>query len=220
MQWFIVPSFLIASMYVTIMICFFIGWIRLKTSHNSKSVSGIKISVLIALRNEESNIPNLIQSLIKQEFSPGDLEIILVDDHSTDNTLEVLQNITREQPQFHILSLPDNQNGKKAALRFGQAQSTGEILLLTDGDCQPGPTWLATMLNAFSEENTGMVLGPVILSPANTRFQKLQQLEYMSMVVSGAGSTGIGRPKLPPTCSIKTPLLFNKNTLSEQATKN
>jgi biofilm PGA synthesis N-glycosyltransferase PgaC len=197
MQWFIILSLLIASLYATIMICFFIGWNKLKPTQNLKHTSNIRLSVLIALRNEESNIPNLIQSLIEQDFSQGDLEILLVDDHSTDNTLEILRNTTKKLSQFRILSLPEGRSGKKAALRFGQAHSNGEILVLTDADCQPGPTWLTSMINTFSEEKTGMVLGPVIMAPANTRFQKLMQLEYMSMVVSGAGSTGYSTTASP-----------------------
>ncbi len=196
MQWFIISSFLIAFLYALTMIFFLKGWHNVQPSGKRELVPGIKLTVLIALRNEESNIPGLIHALTKQDFPLEDLEILLVDDHSSDNTLGVLRSSTSKLPHFQIISLPERQSGKKAALRFGQTHSTGEILLLTDGDCRPGPAWFTTMLSACTEKDIGMVIGPVILAPAPTGFQKIQQLDYMSMVVSGAGSVGMGRPIL------------------------
>lgn len=208
MLWFLIPSFLIAICYATIMILFLKGWHTLSKSKKTRNLPEKNLSVLIAFRNEEANILTLITALRKQEYPEDKLEIILVDDHSTDHSLEISKNAGKELPNFQIISLPDNLHGKKAAIRFGLSHVKGEILLLSDADCLPPPSWCRTMLNSFYDKETGLVLGPVILAPALTTFQKIQQLDYMSMLVSGAGSVGIGKEILAfgPNMAVRTSL--------------
>jgi len=178
------------------MILFLKGWESLQSKEVHPKSTGEKLSVLIAFRNEEDRIPQLIDSLTHQDYPKENLEVILVDDHSTDSSLKKLQGVSEEYSYFRVLSLPEGKKGKKEALRYGQSKASGDILLLTDADCLPGPSWMKSMQNACSQSRGGLVIGPVKLSPALTEFQKIQQLDFMSMVMSGAGSLGIGRPIL------------------------
>lgn len=195
-MWLIISTFLFGLMYAIIMILFLRGWKNLKTLKIGEPVEDAKISVIIALRNEADNIKPLIKSLNNQNIAQTNHEIILVNDHSSDDSLNSLEQLTKNHPQYKILSLPEALSGKKQALRFGYENSTGDVLLFTDADCLPGSSWIKMMLNAIITHNYDLILGPVLLSPAKTVFQKIQQLDYMSMLMSGAGALGIGIPIL------------------------
>lgn len=86
------------------------------------------------------------------------------------------------------------QKGKKAALTLGIVHAKGEIILTTDADCRIKPEWIQTMVNQFNE-HTMMVTGAVELS-ASTFFEKLQQVEFASLIASGAATLGWSRPSM------------------------
>jgi glycosyltransferase involved in cell wall biosynthesis len=114
----------------------------------------VKISVIIAAKNEENNIETLIESLKNQNYSPDNFEIILVDDHSTDNTAGEIEKAIKELQNFKVISLskPDD-NGKRNALQKGIEQSRFPFILITDADCKPEPNWLRAHATNFSAGN-------------------------------------------------------------------
>ena len=69
-----------------------------------------------------------------------------------------------------------------------------EIVMVTDADCELPERWIEAMVGYFVEKDLKMLLGPVLLSPANTLFEKLQVLEHLSLIASTAGSAAIGMP--------------------------
>lgn len=95
------------------------------------------LSLLIPARNEEMVIAACVQSLLAQDY-PGPLEILVLDDHSTDKTTQVVEKITQTDGRVRLLSggeLLPGWKGKPNALRQLAAVATGELLLLTDADC-------------------------------------------------------------------------------------
>lgn len=120
---------------------FFIVILKLlfyKKHSNKKSQKSI--SVVIAARNEAHNLENLLCSIFNQRYS--DFEVIIVNDRSEDNSLQILENFKKNNPtkNFHFISItekPQNWNGKKYALHTGIQAAKNEIILLTDADCLP-----------------------------------------------------------------------------------
>lgn len=103
-----------------------------------------RVSVIIAARNEARNIEEALRSILRQRYAH--LEIIVVDDRSTDATGSILDGIAREHPELrvvHVSGLPAGWIGKNHALFAGAQQSTGEILLFTDADVVMEPTTVA-----------------------------------------------------------------------------
>lgn len=95
------------------------------------------LSVLVPARNEEANIGACVASLCAQNY-PGVLEILVLDDNSTDRTGEIVAALAEKDDRIRLLTggeLLPGWKGKPNALRQLQAAATGEILLLTDADC-------------------------------------------------------------------------------------
>lgn len=94
------------------------------------------VSVLIPARNEEKNIAACVGSLLRQTY--GDYEVIVLDDNSTDSTLQIIEGIAKERPdRVRVLKgkpLPEGWRGKSFALKQLSESAKGELLLLTDAD--------------------------------------------------------------------------------------
>ena len=153
-----------------------------------------EISILIAARNEGSNIEKLLQSLYNQSFDKVKFEVIIVDDHSTDNTFEVSENFRVLHPDMNLKILKATGSGKKQAVSQALHAAENELVMVTDADCELPPRWIEVMVDYFQSHDLKMLLGPVLLSPANTLFEKLQVLEHLSLIASTAGSAAIGMP--------------------------
>ena len=154
------------------------------------------VTIIVPARNEAANIATCLQAIFAQQYPTDRFEVILVNDHSEDETREIALAIGQGQSNFQIIDLEEKQGVayKKAAVAKGISQAKGEIILVTDADCQMGPEWCATMAAAFSP-TTGMVSGPVLLD-SNSPFEDFQALEFMGLIAVGAGSIGAGTPNM------------------------
>lgn len=152
------------------------------------------VSVLIAAKNEGPNIEILLQSLYNQSFDNEKFEVIIVDDNSTDNTFEVSEKFRVLHPEIYLKLLKATGTGKKQAISQALHAAENTIVLVTDADCELPPRWIEVMTDYFTKHDLKMLLGPVLLSPAKTLFEKLQVLEYLSLIASTAGSAAIGMP--------------------------
>jgi len=167
-----------------------IGWDKIKSVNRQEYTP--KVSVVIAMRNEESEIIRLLTELKKQIYPTNKLEFVLVNDHSTDATLELLQQSAMDNLQ--IVNMPDGEFGKKNAIKKAVALAEGEIILATDADCSFSPNWVQTMASYFVDSNIKLVSGPVVFHKQKGVFQSLQALEFASLIGSGAGAIGIDSP--------------------------
>jgi cellulose synthase/poly-beta-1,6-N-acetylglucosamine synthase-like glycosyltransferase len=168
-------------------------WKHLPCINELKPVSNFntKISVVVACRNEEKTLPLLLDSLSLQQY-PADLfEVIIVDDNSTDNTMEI---ISSTRGIRKLKAIKNEGTGKKTAIRTGIMASDGELILTTDADCSMGREWIASAVSLFEEKKADMIIGPVILAGKPGFFQGFQQLEFLSLQGITAGSAGAGRP--------------------------
>lgn len=154
-----------------------------------------KVSIIIPFRNEEANIINSLNSILAQDFPTEKLEVIYVNDCSTDKSLEILSAAVNKS-HIKVISVPEhyseNQN-KKRAVRYGIENSTGDIIITTDADCIHPKAWLSIMLSSMDKE-TGFVSGPVIFMDENNSFNRFQKIEFAGLVLTGAGLIGSGNP--------------------------
>lgn len=112
----------------------------------------IKISIVIAAKNEEKNIPTLISALKNQNYPVNNYEVIIIDDNSTDNTFELTNELIDNLPNFKITKATNKiYKAKKGALQFGIEKSNFNYLLITDADCNPQSDWLRSYSNKFSK---------------------------------------------------------------------
>ncbi|MFA6127063.1 MAG: glycosyltransferase [Bacteroidales bacterium] len=190
----VIQALVILLIYSILVLGFFTGWLRTKRYHPGRKIPVTRISILIPCRNEVGNIRQLAVLLNSQLYPKEILEIIWINDHSTDATVEILEELTRRYANMHFINLLDRAEGKKAALKAGMKLATGELILLTDADSRPPERWVLTMAKFFNDTGSDLILGPVVIDPALSPFEKIQKLEYLSLVASSIGAAGIGRP--------------------------
>lgn len=157
------------------------------------------VSVVIAARNEEDNIQRTIEAILNQNFPKDKLELIIVDDHSTDRTADIVRGYADQNVRLIQLNVGDALNSyKKYAITKAIEISTGDIIVSTDADCRMGRNWLRTIVSCFEDRGYYMVSSPVIYSEEKTCFEKLQTLEFLYLI--GLGAAGIGNQS-PTTCN-------------------
>lgn len=155
------------------------------------------VSVIVAARNEEEQLPALLADLTQQTYRH--YEAIIVDDRSTDRTSEVVEAFAARAPQkIRLLrqqSVPVGRSPKKSALQAGAEASRGELLLLTDADCRVQPTWIEVIVRYF-EPDVAMVLGSseLMTCEASNLFERLQAFEFLTLVGLMAASANLKHP--------------------------
>ena len=177
----------ILFLYLLLILKYWFGWTKNK-SNGASNYTPI-VSVIIALRNEQEQVLRLLSELKRQDYPSGKLEFILVNDHSTDSTLELLEN--SEIENLRVLNMPDGMFGKKSAIVFAMKKAKGDIILASDADCSFSRLWLRTMVAYFSNKNIKLVSGPVSYHKQKGIFLGLQTLEFISLIGSGAGAIGV-----------------------------
>ena len=179
--------------YFLLIGAFYIGWKRLHTPAEKNASLKVGVSVVVAMRNESHNVGEFLQSIAAQQYES--FEVIVVDDHSEDNTLQLLKDFQKGTViDLHVTSLQQGM-GKKTALAKGIVMAKYELIVTTDADCRMGGLWLQALVNTYiAEKKPAMVLAPVALENGGRAFDKWQALEFGSLMASTAGATGIGKP--------------------------
>jgi len=190
--------------YFLFLIFLLVGIFRLKKKSNSNN---LKATVIVPFRNEGENLIRCISSLLQQEFDESRFEIILVDDNSTDNYLDLIKDFLK-LPEIKLIKL-EGASGKKRAIEAGINSSQKEIIVTTDADCFHSKLWLKALVESF-DDKTGFVAGKVVYSNAKNIFEELQEIEFASLVSIGAAFIGNKIPLLAngASCAYRKELFF------------
>ena len=171
---------------------------RAKTSPKKN----IPISIIICAKNEAENLKANLPQILSQEYS--NFEVVLVNDSSTDNTLEIMKNYKAKHNNINLVDVKTNETfwgNKKYALALGIKVSKNDFLVFTDADCVPNSNkWLAHISGNFSNQKS-IVLGYGAYS--KKRFSLLNKLiryetvltalQYFSFANLGMPYMGVGR---------------------------
>jgi len=171
------------------------------------------VSIIICAKNEANNLSEYLEDVLNQAFS--NFEVVVVDDHSTDKTWEILKNFQATHTNLQIVkSSPDFEHlqGKKQALATGIAAAKHPLVLLTDADCRPtSQQWLKQMYLSKSESE--IVLGYAPFYSQNNwlsaviRYENLiTAQQYLSWALSNYPYMGVGRN-----------LMYDKSIFNTQA---
>ncbi len=191
----VIFSVFILIAYQSLIVVFIRGWVKVPffdaeitpTQHESAQD---KPSVVVCCRNEAHHLPALIDALKSQ--SCKSYELIWVNDHSTDQTQEVLEKSLIHFTDAKIIQSPVP--GKKQAQRAGILAAKGEFIITTDADCVPASTWIETMVDFQSQQQADLIIAPVKFYRGKSLFTRIQQLEFAILVGSGMGAAGAGMP--------------------------
>lgn len=140
-----------------------------------------KISVIIAARNEADNIATLLNGLANQSYPKALFEVIVVDDHSTDNTAEIVRAASLQNLQLINLAGDARSSSKKKAIAAGIDKSRGELLVTTDADCLVPVNWLTTIANLYQEKRPAFIAAPVAYQYNNTLVEIFQTIDFLTL---------------------------------------
>ncbi len=119
-----------------------IGFRRAARDSASSEAASAPLSVIVAARDEAARLPTLLQALAQQTHPH--FEVVLVDDGSTDATVQIVRDWQRQHPQVRLLTVENPQPPrKKNALTLGIDAARYERLVFTDADCIPREDWTA-----------------------------------------------------------------------------
>lgn len=162
----------------------------------------IPISVIVCAKNEEENIKKFVPLLLEQNYP--DFELVLIDDSSIDNTLDLFEELEKKHSNIKLVKVKNNEafwGNKKFALTLGIKAAKNEYLLFTDADCYPtSKDWIKEMSSHFTVKKT-IVLGYGAYEKINGSFlNKLIRFEtlltatqYFSWAKVGKPYMGVGR---------------------------
>jgi len=137
------------------------------------------VAVLVAARNEGHQLAETLRSLQQLDYPREKLTIWVGDDASTDDTAAVAERFVKLDRRFRLIRLPDGVGGGKQrvlAQLFEQAEAA--FYAITDADVEVPPTWVKTLLTAFSDEQVGIASGPTTLKGAGA-WAGLQRLDWL-----------------------------------------
>ena len=182
---------IILFLYALMINSFIIGWKRIK---NDTCDVSIKVSVIICVRNESTNIKKLVKSLKNQNYNKSLYNVIIVDDHSDDKSWKLLCEEKLNWPELQLLAMDAHEYGKKKALSKAISFSDSEVILTSDADCIFSTEWIKSMTSCFINDKINLASGPVSFNYQSTFFNQIQTLEFLSLIASGAAAIGLNRP--------------------------
>ncbi len=164
----------------------------------SSTVQGF--TVLIPFKNEEKNIAHLIRSLQKSytQYSKNEVEFLFLNDHSIDNSLQVLEHELMEVTfEWRIVSLQNELKGKKMALILGVELAKYERIITLDADCVVASDWLSEMTRI----TVGLGIGVVIQHNEQMPFSVLTALQSTEGLMLQGITLGSANLMIPLLCS-------------------
>lgn len=205
----LVFSILILILYLTLLLYFSTAIYHCKSPKIESYIPNV--SIIIAARNEEQNIPLLIESLINQNYPLNKYEIIIANDRSTDSSQSLIESYQLKNNNIHLINIektPLGWGNKKWALSKAIEASHAEIILQTDADCVPSENWIQTIVSYFNNPKVGFVCGASPLTHSDFLLNNLFQMESLIQEAVNAGAI---KNKMILSCTGRN-IAFRKNT--------
>ncbi len=186
----------IISVYAVMLLLVMAGFV-LHPNDTRREDQQQKVSVIIAARNEEGNIEQCLSSIIGQNFPKQLLEIIVVDDASTDNTFKEAAEILSRSGIEHRLIQNQQHLGKKQSLKLSIEQGNSEIIICRDADTfTVSNDWLASIVNYMVTTKKEFVICPIAIDHKKGILSSLQETEMAILSLFTISSAYFNAPFL------------------------
>lgn len=181
------------------------GWKKIPEFSLENSPAEIRFSIIIPFRNEVENLPDLLNSLAEINYPHSKFEIILVNDESEDNSMEIIEEFQKTPLGFNLKVLENQRSSnspKKDAINTAIDSAKFEYLITTDADCQVPENWLKSYNDFILKTGNKLIAGPVALISTSTEntnnkrkniLRNFEELDVLSLQASTAGAFGIGK---------------------------
>ncbi|WP_333876635.1 glycosyltransferase family 2 protein [Flavobacterium sp.] len=187
----------IVFIYIVILLQLILGFDKIKSFKRNGAAPKTAFSIIVPFRNEAKNLPNLLASFSRLNYPPELIEIIMVDDFSTDDSERIcirwrMENDAIDTTLLENLRLSDSP--KKDAIARAIPIVKHDWIITTDADCTVPKNWLLTIDNYIQSHQPEMIVGAVAYKAKNNWFHQFQQLDLLSLQGTTIGSFGMGKP--------------------------
>jgi cellulose synthase/poly-beta-1,6-N-acetylglucosamine synthase-like glycosyltransferase len=170
------------------------GWMSISYVKAQDKNFKTRVSILIAARNEEGKVGKAILDILAQDYPSELFELIIVDDHSDDRTVEIVSSYSDRGVKLIRLQESEKLNSyKKKAITEAIQLADGELIITTDADCRMEREWLRTIVSFYEEGNFKLVSSPVIYFEEKNVFEKVQTLEFLFLIGMSGAVIGNGK---------------------------
>ena len=138
--------------------CDALGWVD-HMKPGLSSADGCRISLIVAMRNEESCIGECLRSLLAQDLDPSNFEVLACDGESTDGTWQIAENMLAGHPNCRVLHNP--KVTQTAAWNRGIEESRGELIGIVSGHALLAPDYVSKVLETHARTGADLVGGPM-----------------------------------------------------------
>jgi len=150
----------------------------------SKIQTSTFFTIIIPARNEARHIRACLDAVCNQQYPRNQFEVIVIDDHSTDETASLVENY--QAPNLRLIRLAaelQETTGayKKKAIETGIKHAKGEVIITTDADCTAPPEWLDTIAAFYAEHKPALIAMPVALKTPATPIAIFDTLDFMTL---------------------------------------
>jgi cellulose synthase/poly-beta-1,6-N-acetylglucosamine synthase-like glycosyltransferase len=152
-------------------------------------------TIIVAARNEEDKILRTLQSLDKLQYPEGKLQILIVDDQSSDSTGKIIDEFIKGKSRFQKITTEEHHTkliGKMRALAYAIKEAKGEIILTTDADCEVKPLWAKIMCSHYQDDVA--IVTSITTQTADNWFGGMQAIDFVYLLTAGAGTTNLNFP--------------------------
>lgn len=155
---------------------------------NEEDAIQLDVTLLLPFRNEADTIAALIQDILAQQYPTEKTDVIFINDHSEDASVGIIKQACQEVRNFRLLHLPDNLEGKKEAINLGVREARSQLIIQTDADCRLPAGFIQEHVKAARVGKESFISGPVRYEKSERTWDKLEALEFMSLVGTGMAS--------------------------------
>ncbi len=173
------------------------GFVKIAEQRHTETTKVIQsLSVIVPFRNEEPTISFLLSDLFSQNYPDGKFEVLLVNDHSEDQSMLKAEEVIKSSSFSNCMFIQPAATGKKEAITEGVKHANGIVIVTVDADCRVGADWLKSINAMFANDTIKLSFGPVRIESGNSIFSKMQSLEFLSLIGSGVATMAYGTPTM------------------------
>ena len=181
--------------YLLLQAYYLFYWHKTKpVSIPSDYIGSASVTIVVVAHNESKSITSCLQGILKQAYPAHLMEIIVINDHSTDDTINEVNKIESDRiTLYHLEDYPEYIKApayKKSAITLAVDKSTSEYIVITDADCVHSSQWLNTVVYGLEKNQNAFQTAPVILDGNNSLLSEMQETEQLVlMLITAAGIT-------------------------------
>ncbi|MDX2172394.1 MAG: glycosyltransferase [Bacteroidota bacterium] len=175
--------------YFLFLLYFAIGFIKTETYFSIENNADQPLTIIICARNEEKTIVGCLTSIIKQDYDIAKINLILINDSSTDNTVKHAEYILKKSKINYKIISNVQQKGKKQSITYAMQFVNTKLVVMRDADTYTTSTiWLKTISDFYSETQSDFIIAPILLRDNNGLLWALQAIESNILALLASGS--------------------------------